>query len=85
MLCHVDRWSRPAPAQARERMLEAESRRNYEDAALIAVTYAEQIGDGYTLTAADLLQQAQVYATLHLAKVTDAAAETLRAQHGPTH
>lgn len=74
----IERWNRPAPARAREIMLDAESRRDYETAALAAVSYAEQIGEGYSLTTEHLLQQAQVYAALHLTKVSAAIAESLR-------
>ncbi len=60
-------WDRPVPAQVRQKLLEAEHRRDYETCALLSLVYAENIADGYTLTTETLMAQAQVYATLHLA------------------
>ncbi|BBY53972.1 hypothetical protein H7J07_04890 [Mycobacterium koreense] len=76
------RWQRPAPSRTREKLLEAEGRRDYESAALLAIACCDQLeaADASYGLHAVLMQQAQVYATLCLATATEAAAEQCKQQ-----
>lgn len=60
------RWK--SEDDARQAMQAAEARRDYEVAAVAAVQYAEYVGCRTSNGASVILQQAQVYATLHHAQ-----------------
>lgn len=72
----MTQWKRPADmSAARTLMLECEAARDYEGAALAAITLADQCSGRDLEGSTAYERQAQVYATLHQAQMVVWVAE----------